>query len=234
MHLVQLKRIRWAVRAALMVGVAVSVTANVLHAQDNPISQSIAAWPPLALLLTIELISRIPVHTRRLAVARLAATTVIAGIAAWVSYWHMVGVASRYGETGASPYMIPISVDGLVVVASICLVELAGRISALQPQAQMTTVQPTRATFDYDRPIGPEPAPPVAEVDKLSTQKPPQRKPHASAADRVIAAHNRTPNATDERIAERINVSLRTVRRHRPRPSPRSADIEPEMASVPG
>lgn len=129
-NLAQLSRVRWAVRATLLLGVAASVVANVLHAVDNPISQSIAAWPPLALLLTVELISRIPVHSRGLAAARILATAVIAGIAAWVSYWHMAGVAARYGETGASPYLLPVSVDGLIVVASICLVELAGRIRA--------------------------------------------------------------------------------------------------------
>src|SRR3954451_20977383 len=127
-----LRRVRWAVRATLLLGVAASVTANVLHARDNPISQAIAAWPPLALLLTVELISRVPVHRRSVALTRLAATAIIAGIAAWVSYWHMAGVAARYGETGASPYLLPLSVDGLIVVASICLVELGGRISTLE------------------------------------------------------------------------------------------------------
>jgi hypothetical protein len=82
----QLKRIRWGVSATLALGVVVSVSANVLHAVDNTISQSIAAWPPLALLLTVELISLIPVHSRSLAVAPVIATAVIAGIAAWVSY----------------------------------------------------------------------------------------------------------------------------------------------------
>jgi hypothetical protein len=128
----QLRRVRWAVRATLTLGVATSVMANILHAQDNPISQAIAAWPPLALLLTIELISRVPVHRRSLAFARLGATATIAGIAAWVSYWHMAAVAARYGETDASPYLLPLSVDGLIVVASICLVELGGRISAAE------------------------------------------------------------------------------------------------------
>jgi hypothetical protein len=127
----QLRRIRWAVRATLLLGVAASVLANILHALDNPISQAIAAWPPIALLLTVELISRVPVHRRLLAAARLIATAIIAGIAAWVSYWHMAGVAARYGETGASPYLLPLSVDGLIVVASICLVELGGRIASL-------------------------------------------------------------------------------------------------------
>ncbi|HEV8566348.1 MAG TPA: DUF2637 domain-containing protein [Actinoplanes sp.] len=138
MVLPQLRRVRWAVRATLVLGVAASVVANILHALDNPISQAIAAWPPLALLLTVELISRVPVHRRSLAFARLLATATIAGIAAWVSYWHMAGVAARYGETGASPYLLPLSVDGLIVVASICLVELGGRIAALEAAATAT------------------------------------------------------------------------------------------------
>lgn len=124
----RLKRVRWAVRGVLVLGVTVSVIANVLHANDNVISRSIAAWPPLALLLTIELIGRVPTASRSLSVTRIGATTVIAGIAAWVSYWHMAGVASRYGEVGAAPYLIPFSVDGLIVVASVSLVELGGRI----------------------------------------------------------------------------------------------------------
>jgi hypothetical protein len=139
----QLRRVRWAVRATLVLGVAASVVANILHALDNPISQAIAAWPPLALLLTVELISRVPVHRRSLAFARLIATATIAGIAAWVSYWHMAGVAARYGETGASPYLLPLSVDGLIVVASICLVELAGRITTLETEARATTTEAT-------------------------------------------------------------------------------------------
>jgi len=126
--LTHLRRVRWAVRATLVLGVAASVAANVLHANPNLISQGIAAWPPLALLLTVELISRVPVHRRSLATLRRLATVAIAGIAAWVSYWHMAGVAARYGEAGPSPYLLPLSVDGLIVVASISLVELAGRI----------------------------------------------------------------------------------------------------------
>ncbi|WP_203904745.1 DUF2637 domain-containing protein [Virgisporangium aliadipatigenens] len=123
-----LRRIRWGVRLVLALGIAASVIANVLHAQPHAVAQTIAAWPPLALLLTVELIARVPVSRVALAAVRILATAAISGIAAWVSYWHMVGVAQRYGETGAAPYLIPLSVDGLVVVASVCLVELAARI----------------------------------------------------------------------------------------------------------
>jgi hypothetical protein len=131
----QLLRVRWAVRLSLVLGVAASVCANVLHANQNPIAQTIAAWPPLALLLTVELISRVPIHRRDLAAVRLLATAAIAGIAAWVSYWHMMGVAARYGETGTVPYLLPLSVDGLIIVASVSLVELGSRIREIEAAA---------------------------------------------------------------------------------------------------
>ncbi|MEU8370065.1 DUF2637 domain-containing protein [Micromonospora tulbaghiae] len=123
----QLRRLQWAVRATLALGVAASVTANILHAQPNPISQAIAAWPPLALLITVELVTRIPVHQRTLGVLRIVAASTIAAIAAWISYHHMIGVVARYGETGTVPYLLPASVDGLIIVASVSLVELAAR-----------------------------------------------------------------------------------------------------------
>jgi Protein of unknown function (DUF2637) len=138
----QLRRIRWAVRATLALGVAASVAANVLHARPHPVAQTIAAWPPLALLLTVELISRVPVHRRGLAAVRLAATTSIAGIAGWVSYGHMAAVAARAGETTASAHLLPISVDGLIIVASISLVELAGRIRSTDHRTPSTIVAP--------------------------------------------------------------------------------------------
>src|SRR6266511_569946 len=126
----QLRRFQWAVRATLAVGVAASVSANVLHARDNPISQTIAAWPPLALLLTVELVSRVPMHRRGLALARICGTAVISGIAAYVSYFHVAAVAARYGESGLAPNLLPLSVAGLIIVASVSLIELAGRVRA--------------------------------------------------------------------------------------------------------
>ncbi len=158
MQLPQLIRIRWAVRAALILGVAASVAANVLHAQPNIISQLISAWPPLALLLTIELTSRIPMHKPLLAAVRVSATITIAGIAAWVSYWHMKDVAVRFGETQVSSYLLPISVDGLIIVASVSLVELAGRIRLVEERR-------LRAAFDAANPAPtPVPSPAVAPV----------------------------------------------------------------------
>lgn len=126
-----LTQLRWIVRGVLMLGMLVSIAGNVLHADGTSvISQVISAWSPIALLLSIEMISLIPVHTLLLVICRRLATGMIAGIAAWVSYWHMASVASQYGETNGAQYLLPLSVDGLVVVASICLVEIGGQINA--------------------------------------------------------------------------------------------------------
>jgi Protein of unknown function (DUF2637) len=128
----RLARVRYAVRGVLFLGVAASLAANMLHAEPNNYSRTIAAWPPLALFATIEVISRVPVSRAWLAGARVVSTIVIGGIAAWVSYWHMVAVVGRFGEQGATPYLLPFSVDGLVIVASVSLLELADRIHHLQ------------------------------------------------------------------------------------------------------
>jgi hypothetical protein len=112
----------------LTFGLAASIAANVLHARPDLTSQVISAWPPLSLLLTVELVSRVPVHRWWKTTIRVLATGSVAGIAAWVSYGHMAEVALRFGETGQTPYLLPVSVDGLIIVASICLVELTGRV----------------------------------------------------------------------------------------------------------
>src|SRR5262245_42811114 len=161
----QLKRIRWAVRATLMLGVAASVAANVLHARPEIVSQVISAWPPLALLLTVELTSRIPMHKPLLAGIRVLATATIAGIAAWVSYWHMQGVAVKFGESESSAYLLPISVDGLIVVASVSLVELAGRIRFLEERKNNpapAAVAPVQFSAPPSAPVFQAPAPSMA------------------------------------------------------------------------
>jgi hypothetical protein len=217
----QMKRVRWAVRATLWLGLTASTVGNILHAERNPVSQAIAAWPVIALYLTIELISRVPVHRRWLTATRLLAAGLIAGIAAWVSYHHMAGVAARYGETGASPYLLPLSVDGLIVVASICLVELGGRIRTADdaPPEQFRLVEVVWGmVFDHPRPIGPEPAPArtrsgTAGGDDSAAQR--QRADERSAQQKeavVRAVKTADPEASLRWISAATLVPVSTVR----------------------
>ena len=185
-----------------------------IHFRSNPVSQVIAAWPPLALLLTVELISRVPVHRRSLAAIRLGATTAIAGIAAWVSYWHMAGVAARYGETGASPYLLPLSVDGLVIVASVSLVELAGRVRAATDLAERAP-SATGAEAVTPRSTAPQPSadaaprPPLPRSGRPASGRPAQsgRKPGTGTAKRRgPAPQQRRPVAETAALAARIEA----------------------------
>jgi hypothetical protein len=188
----RLSRIRWGVRAVLLLGVATSVAANILHAQPNPISQTIAAWPPLALLLTVDLISRVPVRKGWLAIVRRTATAALAAIAAFVSYGHMVGVVARYGEVGAVPYLIPLSVDGLVVVASVCLVELNTSVKQADTEADT-----------------------VADIAKAPAVRAKSVAASGNKTAKAVARlRSRHPDLGTQEIAQRIGVTDRTVRRH--------------------
>ncbi|MFI6065655.1 DUF2637 domain-containing protein [Micromonospora sp. NPDC051227] len=55
--------------------------------------------------------------------ARDVSTVAVAGIAAWSSWSRMVAVALRFGERPEVAYVLPLSVDGMLVVASAAMVE---------------------------------------------------------------------------------------------------------------
>ena len=185
-------RLRWAVRATLALGVIASVSANVLHARHNPISQTIAAWPPCALLLTIEIIAQVPVHRRWLAGVRLLATAAIAGIAAYISYTHMVAVSLTFGESALASRLLPISVDGLVIVSSVSLVELTGRVRALD-HPRKTAGTPGASA----RPGGDTPA--CAPADSSAPRKPRPPDPPTAPPVRLAAVADLT-----DRVPARI------------------------------
>ena len=209
-ELAALRRVQWAVRGALALGVAASVTANVLHAQPNIVGRAIAAWPPLALLLTIELISRVPVHRPWLSGLRVATTAMVAGIAAWVSYWHMVSVADRYGEAATSAHLIPLSVDGLVIVASVCLVEIAGQLRRREALITSSPPKQDEATTPSQEPA----APPTTARPASVSQRRPRAVSGRGTAATVARLRERHPEWTVTQIARRAGVSDRTVRRH--------------------
>jgi len=237
-------RVRAFARAVLALGVAVSVAANVLHAQDTLVGRAIAAWPPLALLLTVELISRVPVHRRWLATVRVIVTAAVAGIAAWVSYWHMVEVAVRAGESGTAAHLIPLSVDGTVIAASICLVELNGRLRALTAAGGLEASdphsphdeQPADDRNGRERHIEPVSIANSQPVDHPSHEHQSESEDHAlgpaqhrdgsaprSRSSRAIPSdtavavariRRTSPSLTVAEIAARLDVHPRTVRRH--------------------
>lgn len=146
----RLRRVRWMVRGILLAALCVSAWANALAAQNSATSRALHVLPVAALWCAVEIISRVPMTTTRRRALRNLGTGAIGALGAWMSYWHMTAVAHAYGERGGSQYLLAFIVDGLIVVASVSLVELALRArSALAARADAENMQ--RAAQEIDQ-----------------------------------------------------------------------------------
>lgn len=117
------RRVAW---LAFVVGIAASVAANVMHAQI--VSRSPAAWIgaafwPISLLLAIEVLARVtwPPTSLWYRLARHAGASLVAIVAAVLSYRHMAGLLAAWGEDKLSAYLGPLAVDGLMILAAAAL-----------------------------------------------------------------------------------------------------------------
>lgn len=167
----ELRKARNLVRAIVVVGIAASVTANVLGAEDLT-AAAVAGWPPVALLLSLEVLTRVPASKRLGAFGRVAATVAVAFASGWLSYWHMAATVSQHGERGGSQFVWPFSVDGLMMIAAIALVELGARLRTLEQAAVQTVkVEASAAPLiaAVEQAIGerPEWLPPVSPARQL-------------------------------------------------------------------
>jgi hypothetical protein len=130
---------------------AVSVLCNVLAAEPTVIGRGVAAWPPIALILVVEVLARSPLPTgglRWVAGGGAGAVALTAGLA---SFHHMHEVALTAGESELVAWLFPLTVDGLAIVASVGLLG-----------------QETRPELpDRDHPSGDE----FADVDQPTTHQ---------------------------------------------------------------
>ncbi len=53
------------------------------------------------------------------------AVVAVAGVAAYVSYWHAVEVVTGHGEPGMVGHLYPVVIDGIIVAASMVLLDAA-------------------------------------------------------------------------------------------------------------
>lgn len=118
---------------ALVLGVGASVAANVLHtvqviADDGQVAvpQIIgAAFWPLALVVAIEVMARVRwPRSAGYALIRFAGVGCVAAVAAIVSYKHMSGLLTYWGEDALSAHLGPIAVDGLVTIGALALLAI--------------------------------------------------------------------------------------------------------------
>ncbi|MFC7530489.1 DUF2637 domain-containing protein [Actinoplanes sp. GCM10030250] len=125
----------------------------------------------------------------------------------------MVDVATRYGEAASSAYLLPFSVDGLIVVASISLVEIGRRIRALNETATETTPADAEAIVPVT-PAAPLPAADPAPIPAIKRTPAKRVTPRPASAEKVAKVAARMPDAPVSQIAAKAGVSISTARRH--------------------
>jgi len=131
--------------AVFGIGVAVSIAANVIASQHTPIGIAIGLWIPIAFLLSMLMLENVPAKGTP-GKLRFAAMLVIAGIAGWTSYWHLVDVAYLGGADTITAHLLPLTVDVMMALASPGMKAAKTATARRRPAAKkITTVRKLRA-----------------------------------------------------------------------------------------
>lgn len=117
---------------ALALGIGASVGANILHTVTvigdgtaNLPQVAAAAFWPVALVVAIETMARVRwPRSVGYNLIRFGAVGAVAVVAAIVSYRHMSGLLTFWGEDVLSASLGPIAVDGLVTVGALALLAI--------------------------------------------------------------------------------------------------------------
>jgi hypothetical protein len=113
---------------AFVTGIGASVAANMLHAAEGGAHAAEligAAFWPLALLLSIELLTRVTWPTGWLwGTGRFVGVGLVAVVAFVLSYRHMAGLLTSWGEDAVNAHLGPLAVDGLMLVAATALLAI--------------------------------------------------------------------------------------------------------------
>jgi DNA-binding transcriptional ArsR family regulator len=234
----------WAYLGAL-VGAGVSVAANVAHSYVPPAGAA-ASWSPhigavvgavfwpVALLVAIEVLARVawPAGGRWL-IVRFGGLGPVATVAAVVSYRHLSGLLSFYGEDALTATVGPLAVDGLMVMATGALLATrpAGLDARQAPTGKRTTAATASGRAEDSGPDGTS-----RRADRRGRTATVHGADAAAVrvdtAARVAALRAAHPDMATTDIADRLGVSDRTVRRHLARHLATDTDIEREEVSA--
>lgn len=193
-----------------LTGITASIAANIArvyvppeHAPANweprPGAIVAAAFWPVALLLSVEVISRVQWPDGWVWRAiRYGGLTTVAAIAAIISYRHMSGLLTAYGESGINAKIGPLAVDGLMVVSSGALLAIAYNVrqsaradqgdgEARPPIIEATTdgqvrTSETDARRGVARELAPLVAEPGADMPSTALERPSEPVPGGGAA----------------------------------------------------
>lgn len=152
--------------AGIVVGLAVSIWANVAHAMTVPGgggtgSLFLAAFWPLGLFLALEVLSRTTWRGGRGLLVARAGVGVVAVVAAAVSYLHLHGLLLSYGEGLFAALVGPLAIDGLMAVSAAALLAGDSDAPVVAPTVDVAAVTGDPLTVEppADGVDGPDPAP---------------------------------------------------------------------------
>jgi len=150
-----LRWLLWANRGMVGLGYAVSATFNVLHADKNPFGIIIALVSPSLLLFAFEIGSRIPIPKnpgvlRWIGIGvRITATVAIAGVTAWVSYFHQKDAFFKWGHDMTQAMLLPGAIDAFMIVGSVGVMEVIAQTRELETKiAGLSDLRAAKVTLD--------------------------------------------------------------------------------------
>jgi hypothetical protein len=152
----RLRRLRWLVFLVVVLGIGSSVAMNVLHAPENPAARFVSALPPIAVFGALELMTRIPSSSRGMSAVRISGATIVALIAAAISYAQQAAAILDLGFPGWEAQLWPVLIDGFMIVASVSLVEVVRKIREVEAPGPAAAVPSQRGA------VGDEPEEPKA------------------------------------------------------------------------
>jgi hypothetical protein len=143
------KRTRWACRGVVFLSTLTSIWANWLHAEQTLWPIVINCLPPVIILGGFELSSRIPLREgpwySPVRWARPLSMLAITCIGAWLSYFHQKAAFFTYSKDATTAMLLPFAIDGLMVMASVAVLDLnlfITRLLAHQEGDKVTTYKP--------------------------------------------------------------------------------------------
>lgn len=120
-----------------------------------------AAFFPIALLVTVEVLSRVSWPSGwAWSLARYGGTSLVAAVAAVASYLHLYDLLIAYGEDKLTAIIGPLAVDGLMVVCGFAMLAISRR----KQEAAAAADGPVSQTPDTPADIVPDTAGPVPGV----------------------------------------------------------------------
>ena len=210
---------------ALLVALGASVAANIAYARPDLGPRLSAGVAPVLVVLAAAMLERVPLASARWWQRWLSGLglAVVAGTAFVVSYLHQYALVIEYGNPKLTAALLPISIDGLIVMASVCLAviaerrrELATRVATFRPPAGESAKVPHGAGTPAEEMTVPLsfPVTDIASDSPTRREQPKRQRKQPTTAERVARLRDRDPDLSASVIAKRVGVTERTVSRH--------------------